>query len=140
MDEQNPEPQADPIEPQNEPEGHGNSEAAKWRRQLRETETERDGLRSQLDDRDRRDVEKMAAERLADPSDFWHGTTVDELRAEDGTIDVGKAEAELTKLIKAKPHYAAPVRVDLHQGVRQDVDRVEPPSFGDALRRETRGE
>jgi len=139
MDEQNPEPQQDPQEPENDPQGHGNAEAAKWRRQLRETETERDQLRSRVDQHDRADVERLVAERLADPSDFWHGTTVDELRDEAGAIDVGKAEAELTKLLRAKPHYAARQLPDLHQGVRQTADRQEPPSFGEALRSQ-RGE
>lgn len=140
MDEQNPEPQTDPNEPQIEPQAHGpNAEAAKYRKERKAFREERDQLRSRVDQHDRADVERLVADRLVDASDFWQGTTVDELRADDGSIDVEKAEAELAKLILAKPHYARPARLDLHQGVRQSVDPP-APSFGEALLSTKRGD
>jgi len=119
-------------EPQNEP--HGNSEAAKWRRQLRETETERDALRGRLDQRDRQDIERLATQQLVNPSDLWMVSSIDKMRAEDGTIDMARAEAELQRVVTERPHWAARPPVDLHQGVRENVEtQPPPPSFGEAL-------
>ncbi len=96
-------------------------------------------MRSRLDDRDRADIERLAADKLADPGDLWLSSSIDAMRGEDGALDVAKASQEIETLLKAKPHWAKPGRVDLHQGVRQTADRQEPPSFGEALRSQ-RGE
>lgn len=157
MSEQNPEPQTDPNEPENEPQNPfagqneptqnpfagPNAEAAKYRKERNAAREERDALRSRWDDRDRADIDKLAADRLADPGDLWLSSSLDKMRAEDGTLDVGKASQEIDALLKAKPHYAkpaAPTPVDLHQGQRHTVAPPEPPSFGAAAKKALGGE
>ncbi|GAA4863899.1 hypothetical protein [Saccharopolyspora cebuensis] len=81
-----------------------NREAAKYRRQLRDTEAERDALAARLATMERRQVDRLAAEVLADPSDF--APALDELRDAGGALDEEKVSAALDELIKAKPHYA----------------------------------
>lgn len=71
-----------------------NREAAKYRTRLREVEAERDGIREELaamtaarEAAERAHVENVAKRRLYRPSALWAaGVTLDEVRAEDGTI------------------------------------------------------
>jgi len=144
MDEQNTEPQTDPNEPQNEPQTPSpNSEAAKYRRERNAAREERDAFRSRLDARDRQDVDQLAADKLADPEDLWMVSSLDKMRAEDGTIDMTMAEAELQRVVTEHPHWAKPEPVrlpDFHQGVRQTIDRQRPPSFGEAAKKALGGE
>lgn len=108
-------------------------EAAARRRALREVEAERDGLRSRLDDSDRREVERLAAERLVEPSDLWLATSIEAMRAEDGTIDMDRARAELARVEQEKPHWRKP-SMNLHQGAREPAPPA-GPSFGDAVKK-----
>lgn len=74
--------------------GKGNREAARYRKQLRETETERDQLRERLDTMHRAEVERLAGAVLSKPSGLWAaGVQVADLLAEDGTVDRSKVEA-----------------------------------------------
>jgi hypothetical protein len=85
------------------------SREAKYRTQLRDTESERDQLRDRLERRDRADVERMVAHRLTDPADLWlAGVNVDDLRGEDGEIDTEKVDAAIVATLEAHPHWAAP--------------------------------
>jgi hypothetical protein len=114
----------------------GNAEAAKWRRQLRATEVERDELKQRWDTRNRADVEKLAAEMFADPSDVWAVTSLEQMQNDEGLIDPDKAGAELQRVLAEKAHWAKPAPVpypDVHQGVRSSAE--EPPSFGQILKR-----
>ncbi len=118
-----------------------NREAAMRRRQLREVEAERDALRSRLDDRDRQEVQRLATDRLADPDDLWLSTSLDAMRADDGTIDTDKAAAELERVLSEKPHWArkaTPSAASFHAGPRGGVS-PEPPSFGATVKRALRG-
>ena len=110
-------------------------EAAMRRRQLRETEAERDALRQRLDERDRADVERLAGERFTDPRDVWAVTGLDELRADDGTIDMEKVKAEFSRIEKDRPHWrkSANPMPDLHAGARPQAP--EPPSFGATVKK-----
>ena len=115
------------------------SEAANRRRALRATEAERDALRARLDERDRQDVERMATDRLADPGDLWLSTSLDAMRADDGTIDMEKADAELQRVLSEKPHWRTPEPValpDLHGGATRGVpEPPAPPSFGETVKK-----
>lgn len=110
-------------------------EAASRRRALREVEKERDLLKGRIDARDRAEVEAIASNSLADPSDFTGAVDLDDLRDEDGAVDFAAVEKSIGELLRAKPHYAlqAP-RVNLHQGARQA--EPERKSFGQALKRD----
>lgn len=109
-------------------------EAAQRRRQLREVEAERDTLRARLDDHDRRDVERLAADVLADPRDVWISSSLDQMRAGDGTLDRERVTAELKRVADEKPHWRkpSPPMPDFHAGARRPAP--EPPSFGAAAK------
>jgi hypothetical protein len=110
-------------------------EAASRRRALRAVEAERDTLLERLDARDRAEVEAIASNALADPSDFTGAVDLDALRGEDGAVDFDRVQASIGELLRAKPHYALQTpRVNLHQGARQA--EPEPKSFGQALKRD----
>ena len=141
MTEQNPNtPDPDPVD-QTDDVAALRQEAASRRRALRATEAERDTLRERLDGYDRAEVDKLIGERFADPADFWLGKTLDEFRADDGTIDQLKIEAEAERALNEKPHWRKPEPqlppVSLHQGARESVPPP-PPSLGQAIKQAAR--
>ncbi|MGV9540732.1 hypothetical protein ACWDSF_05345 [Nocardia beijingensis] len=90
---------------------NGNREAAKYRRQLRETETERDALRERVTAYERAEVERLAADRLADPSDLWTGgTDLEMLRGKDGAIDPAKVGKAIEGVLESHPHWQRTTR------------------------------
>lgn len=111
-------------------------EAATRRRQLRQVEAERDALRAQVDGFHRERVERIAGQRLADPSDLWTTVELAELRDEGGGLDNSKVRAAVNDVLAKKPHWAKPASADPireHAGPRPPAP--EPPSFGRELRR-----
>lgn len=130
-----PEPLPPAAEADPEPSPGPNREAAKYRRERNELRAERDALRATLDDRHRQDVERLAAERLADPGDLWLATTLDAMRGEDGMIDTGKAEAAIERVVSEKPHWAKPPTrfPNLPQGARESAEP--PPGFGQTIKK-----
>lgn len=109
------------------------AEAAKYRRRLRETEAERDQLASRLADHDRAEVERQLGDRLADPSDLWLTTGLDDLRGDDGAIDPDKVEAARDRAIAEHPHWR-PAPPDFDGGPRGELTDTGMPSFGEALK------
>ncbi|WP_051046295.1 hypothetical protein [Nocardia asiatica] len=90
---------------------NGNREAAKYRRQLRETETERDALRERVTAYERAEVERLAADRMADPSDLWTGgTDLETLRGKDGAIDPAKVGKAIEGVLESHPHWQRTTR------------------------------
>jgi hypothetical protein len=120
-----------------------NSEAAKWRRQLRSVEVERDQLAAQLDATHRVMVETEAAARFVEPRDVWALTSIDAMRGDDGLVDLERVQAEFERIEGDRPHWkkpppAPPVEPEsrfpeIHQGARQS-EPPEPPTFGDQLK------
>ncbi|WML64763.1 hypothetical protein [Rhodococcus sp. AH-ZY2] len=103
-------PPADPTtEPSAEPPAEpksGNSEAARYRRQLRDTEAQRDQLAERITVYERGEAQRHA-DRLADPTDLWTaGIELDELRGVDGTIDPTKVAAAVDQVLRDRPHWA----------------------------------
>jgi hypothetical protein len=136
-----PETTTQPEAPQSGGNPPPNAEAAMRRRQLRAVEAERDALRERLDATHRAEVERMAADRFADPSDLWAATSLDEMRGDDGLIDPAKATAAMDEALQQKPHWRKPPSEpeppefpELHQGAREPVE--EKPSFGAVLKKE----
>jgi hypothetical protein len=68
----------------------GNDEAKRYRLQLRDTEAERDGLRTRLESAHRREAEQVASQSLADPSDLWSNAELSDLLTDDGDVDEAK--------------------------------------------------
>jgi hypothetical protein len=68
--------------------GGGNREAAKYRRQLRDAESQRDALSDRLLTLQRREAERLAAEHLADGADMWRdGLDLAALLDDHGNLD-----------------------------------------------------
>lgn len=89
--------------------GAASREAAKYRRQLRDTEAQRDQLGQRLAAMQRSQAETMAREHLADGADmFRDGLELTELLDEDGNLDPAKVTEAAKAARKAHPHWAAP--------------------------------
>ena len=85
---------------------NGNKEAAKYRRRLRETEAERDTLKARLDVLQRNEVQRLVADRFADPADIWRdGATLEHLIDDDGNIDPTRVNDLATTLLDAHKHW-----------------------------------
>lgn len=72
-----------------------NREAAKYRRQLRDTEAERDTLAQRVEAMQRAEVERLAGSthRIAQPAALWaSGATLHDLLGEDGHVDPEKVK------------------------------------------------
>jgi hypothetical protein len=80
-------------------------EAAGYRRRLRETETERDDLRSRLESYERTEVERLAGDAgLQVPADIWQfGASLETLRGEDGGIDPEAVSGLVGEIVKDRP-------------------------------------
>ncbi|NKY57229.1 hypothetical protein [Nocardia flavorosea] len=126
-----PEPTTEPVEPtvddpaavdpseQDDGKTKPGAEAARYRRQLRDTEAERDSLRERITGYERGEAERLAAAGLADPTDMWAGgVRLDDLRGEDGQIDPEKVAAAVSTLTEQRPHWRRPTtpRPDMRQG------------------------
>ncbi|MBF6213826.1 hypothetical protein IU487_22680 [Nocardia puris] len=114
-------------------------EAAKWRRQLRDTEAERDALRDRVLEFERAEVERFAAEHLADPADLWRDVELDGLRGKDGRVDAGKVDAAVKGVLEAHPHWQRSVKQrPPARGLRSGAtgsDERGSVSWADAFRR-----
>lgn len=114
-------------------------EAATRRRQLRETEAERDALRTRVDGYDKAEIERRAAERMASPADVWLASSLDAMRDDDGQIDDAKVDAELSRIVEERPHWKKAKMPDLHQGAAIGASiEPPPPSFGEQLKKANR--
>jgi hypothetical protein len=93
-------------------------EAASYRRRLRETETERDSLRTRLEGYERAEVERQAsAAGLQVPSDVWtFGASLETLRGEDGAIDHDAVSGLVSEIVKDRPGLQARPTGDLGIG------------------------
>lgn len=103
-------------------------EAAKYRRQLRDTEAQRDALAARLETAHRREVDRMLSEgvlnpatgkqvSLAIPDALWLVTSMDKLLDADGNLDpVAVADAILAG-------------IDAGLAVKQDEPRIPTPLY-----------
>lgn len=83
-----------------------NNEAARYRRRLRDTEAERDTLKARLEVLQRGEVERLIADRFADPADIWRdGATLDGLLTEDGNVDPTQVDDLAKSLLETHQHW-----------------------------------
>ncbi|BBX69014.1 hypothetical protein [Mycolicibacterium psychrotolerans] len=81
-------------------------EAARYRRQLRDTEAERDRLATQVESYHRAEVERLASSRLIDARDFWAGgATLDSLLNDAGQVDPVRVAQAVRDLAASRPHW-----------------------------------
>lgn len=93
--------------------GSPNREAAKYRRRLREVESERDDLVARHGALQRQVVEGMVS-RLGDPKDLWvGGVDLAEVVAEDGSVDPALVRAAVDRVVDAHPSWEVREPFDL---------------------------
>ena len=82
---------------------------ARYRIALRDAETERDKLQQRLERRDREDVERMIAHKLADSADIWRGdvTLADVTDPESGDISPQLVDEAVARVLKLHPHWGS---------------------------------
>ncbi len=105
-----------------------NSEAAKRRRQLRETQTELATTRDQLSTYQRRHAEQAIADVLTVPSDLFEvgqQNLADFIDAATGDIRTGELRTAAASLVEQRPqlgtNYQPPFTGDYGHGVRQSA-------------------
>lgn len=84
------------------------SENRSLRLRMRDAETERDGLRSVVDNLRRSEVERLAAAELHDARDLLDRHELDDFLDEGGHVDPARVRAAAGALIGERPHLAAP--------------------------------
>ncbi len=131
----NPPPDADAqTEDTSEPPEGGNSEAAKYRRRLRDTETERDTLRGQVEALQRAEVERLAG-HLTQPSAIWAaGVELSDVLDDSGAVNADKVNAAVTEAAEALGLARATrtPRPDPSQGGANSAGPISP-KFSDAF-------
>lgn len=109
-------------------------EAAKYRRRLREAETERDQLAAQVDALQRAEVERHAAAAELKPAALWSaGTQLADLLADDGTVDAAKVSTAIGAAREQLGIPAPPPRGNYVKGEGLTVKRPSKPSGRDAM-------
>lgn len=130
-----PPPDADAqTEDTSEPPEGGNSEAAKYRRRLRDTETERDTLRGQVEALQRAEVERLAG-HLTQPSAIWAaGVELSDVLDDSGAVNADKVATAVTEAAETLGLARAPrtPRPDPTQGGQGGTGPT-GPTFADAF-------
>jgi hypothetical protein len=84
-------------------------EAAKYRRQLRDTEAKAATLSNRLEAMQRREVERLAAADLAAPADLWlAGLELADLLTDDGDVDEAKVREAAARVLMDRPTWKRP--------------------------------
>lgn len=123
-----------PGEGEGTDESPNGSEAARWRRRLRDTEAALGQLTERLTALQRAEVERIAGEHLADGSDVWKhdGVELPSLLSEDGTVSSDKVAELARAAVAARPHWAAhrpsPVPGKPRERLRGGGDPSDEPS------------
>jgi hypothetical protein len=108
-----------------DPEPSPNSEAARWRTKLRETEAQRDALAERITGYQRRECEAAVADLLEEPGDLWEigQADVSAFYGEDGELDEAQLRAATGALCEMRPRLAKP------QGPRhENFGQFSPPA------------
>ncbi len=81
-----------------------NREAARYRRQLRDTEAKAAALSERVEAMQRREVERLAASEMTTPADLWlTGTELAGLLDDDGDVDAAKVKAAVGTVLEERP-------------------------------------
>lgn len=115
-------------------------EAVKYRRRLREAESERDALAARLQAAQRREIERLAAESLAQPGDLFDvgGKDVPTFVTADGEIDAAAVTEAVAALLAARPGLHKDARVqwpDSGAGRRGHSSPAEGTTWTEVLKR-----
>lgn len=132
-----------PVEPQTEaPEGNDTGEAPKGNREAK-YRTERNEAREQvatltarIEQLQRLDIERVAAESLSAPVDFWlSGNDVNAYLTDDGLVDAERVREDAKLLVTERPGLRRPQpAVDHSQGSGYVTPGKAQPSWSDLLK------
>ncbi|EID80804.1 MULTISPECIES: hypothetical protein [Rhodococcus] len=91
---------------------NGNAEAARYRRQLRDTEAERDALTAKVEAFQRAEVERLAGE-LAQAGDLFDvgGVELADLLDENGEVNTEAVATKIAELLESRPGLSANARI-----------------------------
>ena len=81
------------------------AEAKRHRLAKNAAEAERDTLRGRVDQQDKREVERLAGDRLQNANDIWLTTDIAALRDEEGALDADKISERLDAVLEQRPHW-----------------------------------
>jgi len=127
-------PETAPVAEEERP-GRGNAEAAERRRELRAVQAERDALREHVASLQRAEVERLAGDTLAVPSDLWAvgGVDLADLLGPDGQLDPDAASAAIAALVITRPglQKGAEVPAHLRAGFGYGYSGVRPGASAD---------
>ncbi len=109
-------------------------EAARYRRSLREAETERDGLRGRVEAMQRAEVERLVGDQIAVPADVWlAGALLPDLLDDDGNVDQAKVTDTVKAVLTDRPGWRRLTHPNFDGGVRATAP-ITGPTWHDAIR------
>lgn len=126
----------DPNNPDPDDTGGNNSEAAKYRRRLRDTEAQRDTLATRVETYQRREIEALADGKLAVPSDLFSiaQLSLEDAYDENGELQADVVQAAIDELLLHRPGLAVPAnRREWGQGGTRPPIAGDGPSWSDVL-------
>ena len=118
-----------------------NREAAKYRTQLREKESQLTDAQTRIERFQRREVERIAAERLAQPADVLaFGAELSAMIGEDGEVDAELVGTAVTDLTTSRPGLAkgarpGPRHSDFGQGRTGASHAAPAAAWSDVIKR-----
>lgn len=97
-------------------------EAARYRTRLRTAEAERDTVTERLTGYQRREAERLAAERLTNPADLWLEAELADTVNDDGQVDTARLTEAIDAVLATRPQLAKPgPHYDFGGGQREHV-------------------
>ena len=117
-------------------ENNGNREAAKYRVRAREAETALEAAQKRIEQLQRLDIERVAAESLSAPVDFWlSNNQVADYLDDSGNVDVARVRADTKLLVTERPGLRKPSpATDPTQGSGYGTPGKGQPTFGDLFK------
>ncbi|MFC7828208.1 hypothetical protein [Streptomyces sp. NPDC057375] len=122
--------------PETEASTSPNSEAAKYRRKLREAESRVEALSDRVNTLIRRDIEQRVANRLAVPGDLFDlgKHHISDLLNEAGEVDEEKLSGAVDALVESRPGLAKPKGWGSVGGSSRSSVAPAAPTWSEALR------
>ncbi|MGW4019930.1 hypothetical protein [Streptomyces sp. NPDC005009] len=113
-----------------------NTEAAKYRRKLREAESHVEALSDRVNTLIRRDIEQRVADRLSVPGDLFDlgKHNISDLLNEAGEVDEEKLSGAVAALIESRPGLAKAKGWGSVGGSARSAVAPPAPTWSDALR------